>query len=135
MIMTKSLDRKTVLSTLWIFVMFNYLYADLSLSIFIPGMYQKMMAGMSAWVLVAATVLMEVSIAMVLLSRILRYGPNRVANILAGVIGTLFVAVTLGRSSPGFYLLLATIEIITTLFIIWYAWTWKAPVDEAALVV
>ncbi|MFL6374405.1 MAG: DUF6326 family protein [Pyrinomonadaceae bacterium] len=133
MLMTKALDRRTVLSTLWIFVMFNYLYADLSLSIFIPGMYEKMMAGMSAWVLVVATALMELQIAMILSSRLLPHKINRLANIIVGVIATLFVAVTLSRNSPGFYLLLATIEIVTTLFIIWYAWTWRAPVEDAAL--
>ena len=131
MITTKSIDRKTVLSTLWIFVMFNYLYADLAMMIFHPAMYQKIAAEMSAGVALGATVLMEVLIAMVLFSRILTYKANRWANIIGGVVGTAFVAVTLGRNSPAFYILLSTIEIASTLFIIWYSWTWRSPEDQS----
>ena len=127
--MTKSIDRKSILSTLWIFVMFNYLYADLSITIFLPGMYQKIAAEMSGAILLVATGLMEVLIAMIFLARILPYKANRLANMISGAIGTLFVAITLNRSSPVFYILLATIEMAATLFIIWYSWTWR-DVDE-----
>lgn len=40
-------DRKVVLSTLWIFVMFNYLYADILMRIVHPAIYQKAAAHMS----------------------------------------------------------------------------------------
>ena len=40
-------DRKAILSTLWIFVMFNYLYGDLAMMIFHPAAYQRIVAGMS----------------------------------------------------------------------------------------
>jgi hypothetical protein len=40
-------DRKAVLSTLWIFVMFNYLYADLVMMIVNPPIYQKIAARMT----------------------------------------------------------------------------------------
>jgi hypothetical protein len=120
-------DRKAILSTLWIFVMFNYLYADLAMMIFNPGTYQAIAARMSQWVALGATALMELLIAIILLSRILKYRANRWANIIAGVVGTAFVAVTLSPRAPTFYILLSTIEIACTLFIIWYAWTWPNP--------
>ena len=121
-------DRKTVLSSLWIFVLFNYLYADLAMMNFHPEVYQKIAAQMSQGVVLGATVLMEILIAMTLLPRILKYRANRWANIIAGIVGTAFVALTLlSGKAPAFYLFLSTIEIATTLFIIWYAWTWPDP--------
>lgn len=120
----KAKDRKVILSTLWIFVMFNYLYADLLMVIFHPGAYQAIAARMSQWVALGAAALMEILIAMALLSRILKYRANRRVNIIGGVVGTAFVAVTLSPRAPLAYIFLSTIEIATTLFIIWYAWTW-----------
>jgi hypothetical protein len=123
----KTKDRKAILSTLWIFVMFNYLYADLVIMMVNPAVYQKMVASMTAGAVLGFTVLMEILIAMVLLSRILTYRANRWANIIAGVVGTAFVAVTLNGKSPAFYVFLSAIEIACTLFIVWYAWTWPNP--------
>lgn len=126
----KRKDRKVILSTLWIFVMFNYLYADLIMMIFHPGAYQAIATRMSQWVALGAAALMEILIAMVLLSRILEYRANRLANIIAAVLGILFVAVTLSPKAPVVYIFLSTIEIATTLFIIWYAWTWSTPQEQ-----
>ncbi len=120
-------DRKAVLSTLWIFVMFNYLYADLVMMIVNPALYQKMAGRMTDGVVLGFTVLMEILIAMVLLSRILKYRANRWANIIAGVVGTVFVGFTLGGKPPAFYIFLSSLEIASTLFIVWYAWTWPNP--------
>jgi hypothetical protein len=120
-------ERKAVLSTLWIFVMFNYLYGDLAMMIFHPAAYQKIVAQMSEALVLGATVLMESLIAMVLLSRVLGFKVNRWANIIGGIVGTLFAAVTLIGTPPAFYIFLSAIEIACTLFIIWYAWTWPAP--------
>lgn len=119
--------RKVVLSTLWIFVMFNYLYADLVMMLVNPELYRRAAARMSEGVVLGFTVLMEILIAMVLLSRVLKYRANRRANIVAGIVGTAFVAVTLGGRPPAFYLFLSAIEISCTLFIVWYAWTWPPP--------
>jgi hypothetical protein len=120
-------DRKAILSTLWIFVMFNYFYADLVMVIVNPAAYQNMAARMTDGVMLGLTVLMEILIAMVLLSRTLKYRANRWANIIAGVVGTAFVTLTLGGKPPSFYIFLSTIEIACTLFIVWYAWTWPNP--------
>ena len=118
-------DRKVVLSMLWVFVVLNYLYADLLILIFRPGAYEAMAARMSVPVTLGATLLMELLLAMAFLSRVLEYSFNRWANIVAGVVGTAFVAITLGPKSPIAYLTIAIIEIGCTLFIVWYAWTWR----------
>ena len=121
-------DRKMRLSTLWIFATLNYIYADVFSLFFVPGA-QKETAIMAPGAVLGFAVLMETAIAMVLLSRVLKYSANRWANIIAAVIHTLSVAASLfGGTSPApYYLFFATIEIACTLFIIWYAWTWPRP--------
>ena len=123
-------DRRVLLSTLWIFVMFNYLYADLVMMIVNPAIYEKAATKMTGGVVLGFTALMEILIAMVLLSRILNYKANRWANIIGGIIGTAFVAVAINGRAPAFYLFLASIEILSTLFIVWCAWTWQKPEDD-----
>ena len=130
-------DRKVILSTLWIFALFNYIYADISSLtevVFIPGMLEKLMTEsvggpiqITQGLLLAGAVLMETAIAMVLLSRVLKYRANRWANIIVGAIHTAAVLLSMvfGGVPPPYYLFLITIEVACTLFIIWYAWTWR----------
>jgi hypothetical protein len=128
---TPVIDRKIVLSTLWIFAMLNYLYADVFTLFFQPGAQDTAFALPAGAVLMFA-VLMETAIAMVLLSRVLKYRANRWANIIAGAFHTLFVAWSLIGSTPTiFYAFFAAIEIACTLFIVWYAWRWRNIVGPA----
>ena len=118
-------DRKVILSTLWIFAMFNYLYADVFSLFFNPAAHTETLP-MSQEVVLAFAIMMETAIAMVLLSRFLKYGANRWANIIAGIFHTAFVAWSLtGASQALFYVFFASIEIVCTLFITWYAWKWR----------
>jgi len=120
-------DRKVVLSTLWIFAMLNYLYADVFLLFFNPTAQNGTLAMSQGAVLVFA-ILMETAIAMVLLSRFLKYGANRWANIIAGLFHTAFVAWSMiGETPAPFYVFFASIEMVCTLFIAWYAWKWRNP--------
>jgi len=127
----KKLDPRVLLSTLWVFAMFNYLYADI-FSLYEPGVIGELMTGRIGDIeftesfILMGSILMETAIVMVLLSRILKRKANRIVNILAGLIHTVAVAASLGvgDNSPS-YLFFATIEIATTLFIIIYAWKWK----------
>lgn len=122
---TKTKDRKATLSTLWIFALFNYLYADLIMMMFNSAAYQKIAARMTEGVVLGFAALMETAIAMVLLSRVLKYKANRWANIIAGVLHTIAVSGTLIGGTPAlYYIFFATVEIACTLFIVWYAWKW-----------
>jgi hypothetical protein len=48
------------------------------------------------------------------------------ANIIAGSIKTAVMILTMFVGTPaGYYLFFGIIEIATTAFIVWYAWTWK----------
>jgi uncharacterized protein DUF6326 len=125
--MTPAADRKSLFSTLWIFVLLNYIYADLLMMIVNPTIYQRAAAKMTTGTVLGFAVLMEILIAMVLLVRVLPHRANRWANIVAGLIGTAFVAVTLGGSPPPYYVFFSSLEIASTLFIAWYGWTWRIP--------
>ncbi len=119
-------DRKVTLSTLWIFATLNYIYADVFTLFFNPTAQKETWAMPQGAALIFA-ILMETAIAMVILSRILKYGANRWANIAAGVFHTAFVSWSLlGETPMPFYVFFATIEIACTLFIVWYAWKWRA---------
>ena len=118
-------DRRVILSTLWIFAVLNYIYADVFTVFFDPNALEATLAFGEGAVL-AFSVLMETAIVMVLLSRVLRYGANRWANIIAGVVNTVAVAVSTFVDTPApYYAFFAIIEIACTVFIIWYAWTWR----------
>jgi hypothetical protein len=118
-------DKKITLSTLWIFATLNYLYADVFTLFFNPDP-QKETVTMTEGSVLGFALLMETAIAMVLLSRVLKYGANRWANIIAGIIHTAAVSWSLSVSTPAPYsIFFASIEIACTLFIIWYAWRWR----------
>ncbi len=117
-------DRRIMFFTLWIFATLNYVYAD------VVTLFDKSVpnTNLSQTALFGAAVLVETAIAMVLLSRVLKYRANRWANIIVGAINTVAVLASLLVATPAlYYLFFATIEIATTLTIIWYAWTWRNP--------
>jgi hypothetical protein len=65
---------------------------------------------------------LEIPIAMIFLSRVLKYRANRWANIIASVITILFVIG--GGSAYLHYYFFAAIEVLSMLLIIRYAWKW-----------
>jgi hypothetical protein len=123
-------EPRVLLSTLWIFATLNYLYADVFTLFFDPT--AKEVIAMPVGVVFVFAVLMETAIAMVLLSRILKYRVNRWANIIVGVLHTaaVFWLLFVETLPALYYAFFATIEIACTLFIIWYAWSW--PKQEAS---
>src|SRR5215467_7679985 len=114
-------DTKERLSQLWLFALLNYLYADVLALFFIVGSRDPA-PHLPQWALLGSAVLMEISIAMILASRLLPFRANRLANIIAGGFMTLvngylcFVAplTVLGRP-PAYpeYLFFATIETVS----------------------
>jgi hypothetical protein len=127
-------DRKVILSTLWIFAMLNYLYCDI-LALMDPDLLNQFITGnvggihMTQAFLLQAAILMEIPTAMVLLSKVLKYGANRWANIIAGTIMTVvqFSTLFIGSSPALYYIFFSIIEIACTSLIVWYAWKWPNP--------
>jgi len=88
-----TMDMKAKLSISWIFVLLNVIFRDIH-ELFRPGLLAEMMTGtvngvqMTEGTLLVAGIMLEIPIAMVLLSRVLPYRINRWANLIASVIGT-----------------------------------------------
>jgi Sec-independent protein secretion pathway component TatC len=121
---------KMKLSTLWVVVMFNMVFADI-LSFMRPGFLEEVMTGyageiqITQGILLVFAVLLEIPISMIILSRVLKYRPNRLANIFASVITIAFVIG--GGSSDLHYLFFASVEVLCMSLIIWLAWKWPNP--------
>jgi hypothetical protein len=129
--MLRQEDMKSRLSALWVFVMFNMLYADI-LSFMYPGFMRQIVSGgpvdgtaITPLFLLVAAALTEISIAMVCLSRLLSYRANRWANILGGLFTIVYV-IGLGSATPH-YLFIAAIEVFCSGLIVWLAWRWREP--------
>ena len=132
---TTRMDTKVLLSTVWVFAMFNFLYADIE-ALFDTVYNGKGAAGsiqFTPGLLLGFAALLEIPMAMIILSWVLKYRANRWANI---IVGTVFTAVTLmtqfivpisNGTTTTYYLFFGVIEILCTSFIVWYAWRWHNP--------
>ncbi len=120
---------KLKISALWASVMFCYVYGDYFL-LYQPGKLRDILEGNMAplgpvtqGVLLFTSVSMAIPAAMIFLSLALKARPSRWLNIIAGLLYTAFVLITM----PGawaFYLFLGSIDVVLTSLIVWYAWSW-----------
>jgi Family of unknown function (DUF6326) len=127
------------LSMMWIFVLFNYVYADIG-TVFViftrPELLERLQSGkfgsfhLTEGFLLAGAVMMEICIAMIPLSWKLPRRANRIANILAGALFTAIILMTLfasGKVPPlNFYTFFQIVEIVSTATIVAIAWRWSA---------
>ncbi len=127
---TEKIDRKVLLSTLWIVVMINMLKADI-LSLNIPGAAEEVAkasasAGASIpQLMLIGAVMGQLAIAMIILSRVLKYGINRWVNIVVGIV--IIAYIWGGMASYPHYLFIASVETLCLLLIVWFAWKWTNP--------
>ena len=127
---TKKIDTKVLLSTLWIVVMINMLKADI-FSLNIPGSAEEVArtaasAGASIpQLMMAGAIMGQLAIAMIVLSRVLKYGLNRWVNIVVGIV--IIAYIWGGMASYPHYIFIASVETLCLLLIIWIAWMWRSP--------
>jgi hypothetical protein len=105
------------------------------------GLLKQYLAGnvggmeMTQGFFLGAAILMEISISMVLISRLLQYKANRGANIVAGLITTLVQVMTLFVGSMTmYYMFFSAIEIASTALILWIAWKWANPENNPGMI-
>lgn len=125
---TEKTDRKVLLSILWIVVMINMLKADI-LSLFIPGALEEVVrtaASVGASIpqlMLGAAIIGQLAIAMIVLSRVLKYRINRWVNIVVGIV--IIAYVWGGMASYPHYIFIASIETLCLLLIVWFAARWR----------
>jgi hypothetical protein len=122
---------KIKLSSLWIAVMFIYVYADIK-TLFQPEIPEQIISGViggmtiSQGFLFAAAILMSIPPIMMILSLVLKPNINRWVNIIVSSLHIILIIVT--RFVPGkiwyYYIYYQSIEAIFHFLIIWYAWRW-----------
>jgi Family of unknown function (DUF6326) len=118
-------DQKLILTTLWIFFMFNTAYIDITTLYYSVFINHTPTVPYTQVFLLGGGILVEIPMVMVLLSRILKYRANRWANIIAGIFLTVVQIVSLIPIRPTLaYLFFSIILIATSVFIVWYAWRW-----------
>ncbi len=79
-------------------------------------------------ILLAFAALLEIPIAMILLSRVLGRKANRLANIVASVITIGFVVG--GGSAYLHCYFFAAVEVACMLVVIWWSWKWPRPAEK-----
>ena len=123
---TTGIDPRVKLSLLWIFVIVNMAYADI-LSLMDPtSIIRGIMVGapMPAGGLLLGAIVMETSIAMVVLSWVLNYKVNRWVTSIIGVF--MIWQIIIGGHGP-YYVFFATVEVACIMLIIWFSWKWVSP--------
>jgi hypothetical protein len=125
---SKKTDTKVLLSTLWIVVMINMAYADI-LSLHIPGAFDEVAKTSVSTgapipqLMLGGAIMMEIPVAMIILSRVLKYGVNRWVNIIVGIFTIAYIWG--GAASYPHYIFIAMVETLCLLLIIWFAWKWR----------
>ena len=127
------IDRSMVISAAWIFVILNYLFANIFklLGGVVPTTAEEVESVSSMAtpeMLLFAAIYLEMGMVMIVLSRLLKYGINRWANIIIATLHALGAIASLSVVTPPiFYVFFVVVEVFVLLFIVWYAWSWKAP--------
>jgi hypothetical protein len=119
---------RTVVSSLWLFVILNYLYCDV-LGLYWAEDLNALLAGelggvrMTQEFLLGASVLMTVPMGSVLVSRIAPHRVARWSSVGAGIVMTLVQTSSLffGSAPTLHYVYFSMVEIATTVAITWYA--------------
>lgn len=126
----QTMAMKARLSALWMFFLFNIIFRDIH-EFVEPGFLEEALTGtvngnpVTEHMLLLGGVMIEVPIAMVLLSRVLPYGANRWTNIIVAMIyGVMVPAFGTTDLDDTFHLIMEVAALST---VIWSAWRWRNP--------
>jgi hypothetical protein len=112
------------LAALWIVVMFSIVMADI-IGFIHPGTLERIMNGsvgftLTSELLLVFSILTAVPIIMIFLSLVLPVKPTRWVSTVAVVLTTLYVIG--GGSATLSYFFFATLEIVSMIAVVWFAW-------------
>ncbi len=123
-------NRRAVLSSLWIFVLFNMLFRDIH-EFARPGAIEEFMTmEVAEGLLLASGIVLSLLIAMVVLNHVLSPGVARWANIAVSLVAiAAMVANPPGDLDDVWFF---TVEILALMAIIGLAWAWRTdPVERS----
>ncbi len=122
----RKIENRALLSTLWIFILFNMIFRDLH-QFGKEGFVEEMMSGVVNGVIITEELMLfggflaEIPIVMVLLSRILHDKANKWANIIASLITCLVLLSGLASADMDdiFFMIIESAAFIAILVIAW----------------
>lgn len=123
-------NRKGLLPFLWLYLTVNYIYCDVFIlhdAKYLEAFLSGDVGGMKITeeFLLIFSVIMQIPMIMIVLSRFLTFKLNKYFNIVAGIITTTVQTVTVIMGSTLYYKFFSFFEISTGLLIIYLAFTWK----------
>ena len=131
-------DRRQLLSVLWIFLTVNYLYCDIftlhdadSLQAFLTGEAGGMQ--ITEEFLLMFAFIMQIPMAMIVLSRCLVFRLNKYVNVVAAVISGSIQSFTLYMGGTLHYVFFSIIEIGIAVLIVYFAITWRGDAPEGGV--
>lgn len=132
------MEKKTLLSTLWIFLTVNFIFCDV-FSLHDQKNLQNLLSGevgdttITQPFLLLFSIIMEIPMLMILLSRLLKYRTNRALNLIAAVLLLILQFITLfwGENTLH-YKFFSFIEILTCIAIIGLSWQWREEASKPA---
>lgn len=117
------MNTKTKLSTLWIVIMVNMIFADILSFMIALETGEKVGLENVEKIMLIAAIVTQIPIWMIFLSRFLKYQANRWANIGAAVLTIIYVVG--GGSLEPHYIFIAGVEVLCLLLIMKTAWQWR----------
>ena len=121
---TNTIDIKVKLSTLWIVVMMNMIFADIfTITVELVNKNTLAVPGDVKVIMSIAAIVTNIPILMIYFSRVLTYKWNRLSNIVAGILTIIYI-IGPGDTSVH-YLICAGVEVLILLIIMVNAWKWK----------
>ena len=119
---------KSKLGALWVFIVLNVIFKDIH-DLFLPGLIEQMNAGImggnivTAELLLAGSIAVEIPLAMTLASRILEADVNRWTNLIVGVLAAPLLLAPGFRDLDDYFF--AAVELAALGAVIWTAWRWR----------
>lgn len=133
----RKIDTNILLSALWLFILLNIIFRDIHqfalkshLEMLLTGYYNGM--EITEELMLLGGFLVEVPIAMVLLSLVLTRRIGRPLTFVAAFIATATLLFTMPSDMDDVFHLI--IELTAMMVILWKAWTWPEPEPAAARV-
>jgi hypothetical protein len=112
-------NKKTaIISTLWIVVMINIAFADI-FSFMLPAVAPSF--PITQGIMFGFAIILEIPIAMIILSRVLKDKANRWVNTIASVI-TIAFCIGGGSLTQLHYIFFLVMEIVCMAIIVWLVW-------------
>ncbi len=130
------MNNKSLLSTLWIVLVVNFMFCDIFTLMHSEDL-ENLLKGsidgvpISQGFLLTFAIVMEIPIAMILISRLLKSKPNRIINIISGVLLAIVQlwSLTVGNVTLHYWFF-SIIEITLCISIVVIAWRWKTGVFQ-----